>query len=334
MGPTGDVNVIQIHPTRRCNLRCRHCYSTSGPELAGELAIDSIEALLRDAREEGFNAICVSGGEPLSYRPLPSLLERARALGYFTTVTSNGLLLDARRLARLAPHLSLLAISVDGVPESHDRMRSMPRAFDSMRAKLARVRESGIPFGFLFTLTLENLHELEWVADFAAEEGAGLLQIHPLERVGRATEYELLPPDDLELAYAFLEVARLQERHRGRLTLQYDVADRTLIEREPCRAFAIAEPVASTFEELPLASLVSPLVLQDDGWVVPIQHGFSIDHAVARLGHGSFREQAAQWKRKRYGRFLELSRNVWEAIRIAPDHLPFTNWYAAITSAS
>jgi Fe-coproporphyrin III synthase len=335
MGPTGDiVNVIQIHPTRRCNLRCQHCYSASGPEFAAGLEVAAIEHLLTEVVHEGFNAISMSGGEPLMYHPLARLLESARSLGLFTSVTTNGLLLDVRRLAALAPHLSLLAVSVDGVPESHDRLRALPRAFEKMHGKLGNVREAGIPFGIIFTLTLNNLHELAWVAEFAATEGAHLLQVHPLEQVGRAREYELLPPDDLELSYAFVEVARLQERHRHRLTIQFDAADRALVKREPYRAFAIPTPEPEAIASLPLASLVSPLVLQDDGWVVPIQHGFAPRYAVARLGHGSFRTQAARWRRELYAEFLKLSRCVWGEIRDAPEHLPFTNWYAAVTTRS
>lgn len=335
MGPTGDaVNVIQIHPTLRCNLRCQHCYSSSGPEHSAELKVEAIERFLAAAAEEGFNAIGVSGGEPLTYRPLARLLQSARTLGYVTSVTTNGLLLDPRRIASIAPYLSLLAISIDGVPESHDRMRGMTHAFDRMQNKLEHLRNAGVPFGFIFTLTLNNLHELEWVAEFAVAEGARLLQIHPLERAGRARDYELLPPDDLELAYAFLEVSRLQERFLGKITLQLDVADRSLIEREPGRAFSVPTPPSSASAVLPLASLVSPLVLQDDGWVVPIQHGFSTTQAIAHLDQGSFREQAAWWKQTRYAAFLALSRRVWSELRQAPPHLPFTNWYAAITTAS
>ena len=40
MGPTGKSRIVQIHPTRRCNLRCLHCYSSSGPEVKGELPAD------------------------------------------------------------------------------------------------------------------------------------------------------------------------------------------------------------------------------------------------------------------------------------------------------
>ena len=58
MGPTGsEANVVQIHPTRRCNLRCQHCYSSSGPQETAELSIDSLERFLVDVAQEGFNGV-------------------------------------------------------------------------------------------------------------------------------------------------------------------------------------------------------------------------------------------------------------------------------------
>lgn len=51
------------------------------------------------------------------------MLRRARALGMRTTVTTNGYFLDARHLEPLRGSLDVLAISLDGPPEIHNRMR-------------------------------------------------------------------------------------------------------------------------------------------------------------------------------------------------------------------
>jgi MoaA/NifB/PqqE/SkfB family radical SAM enzyme len=334
MGPTGDViNVVQIHPTLRCNLRCQHCYSASGPELGGGLAIEALERLLPELAAEGFNAVSVSGGEPLMYDDLPRLLRAAAGLDLVTSLTTNGLLLTERRLGEIAPHLQLLAVSVDGAPESHNQLRALPTAFAKMAEKLKILRRSGVPFGIIFTLTRHNLPELGWVADFAAGEGAAQLQVHPLESVGRAADYQLVPPDDLELTYAFLEIARLQAKYRGRMAIQYDAADRTVVAADPGRAFAVAEADPDAVARTPLAGLVSPLVVQDDGWIVPVQYGFARRYAVGRVGE-DFRRSAAAWRAERYADFLRLTRRVWNEIGEAPAHLPFTNWYAAVTEGS
>lgn len=333
MGPTGVVKVVQIHPTLRCNLRCQHCYSASGPERGGGLPVEDLERLIPELVIEGFNAMSISGGEPLMYQPLPRLLRSAAAAGLVTSVTTNGMLLTARKLDLLVPHLRLLAISLDGTPQSHNRVRDLPTAFDKMAGKLEMVRQSGVPFGFIFTLTQYNLPELAWVAEFAAGQGAGLLQVHPLESVGRAADYELAPPDDLELAFAFLEAARLQAQYRGRLEIQFDAADRRQVARDPGRAFVVDPPDPESVAGSPLAEIVAPLVVQDDGWIVPIQYGFSPRFAVARLG-GDFRREAWWWRTRTYPEFLRLMRRVWGEVGDAPEHLPFTNWYAAATTRS
>lgn len=183
----GGARIVQIHPTLRCNLTCRHCYSESGPQRSEVLPIDVLRAAVSDARDEGYNVVSVSGGEPLLYRELPALLGHAKGLGLFTTVTTNGTVTTERRLAAVSDSLDLLAISLDGIPESHDEMRGAG-SFARMERRMQFVRECGIAFGFIFTLTQHNLHELGWVLDFCLEQGAALLQIHPLEGVGRASE--------------------------------------------------------------------------------------------------------------------------------------------------
>jgi molybdenum cofactor biosynthesis enzyme MoaA len=335
MGPTGsDIRVLQIHPSLRCNLRCQHCYSSSGPQARASLSAEQLRAAICDARAEGYNVVGVSGGEPLLFEPLPEVLAEARALGMVTTVTTNGMLLSDRKIASLQPVVDLIAISLDGTPESHNRMRGAPRAFELMQGRLAGLREAGIPFGFIFTLTIHNLDELDQVAAFAVEQGARLLQVHPLEEVGRAQEQ--LPsfaPDALELAYAFLEVARLQAQYAGTLQIQFDVADRDVIVEQPERVFALQPRTGDA--ERPLSELVAPLILQADGALVPLQYGVGATYHVGNIADGRLRTHAARWRAERYGAFLELCRAVYARLLSSTSaELPFANWYGALAEAS
>ena len=137
-------------------------------------------------------------------------------------------------------------------------MRANSRAFEGMAARLDAVRRSGIPFGFIFTLTQHNLDELDWVATFAHEQGARLLQIHPLEEVGRARQrLRGQQPDAVESTFAQLEAVRLRERFGDAMLVQVDIADGMRIRNQPDRVFATA-PAAG---DAPLAELLSPLVV-------------------------------------------------------------------------
>lgn len=334
-GPTGAQKVVQVHPTRWCNLRCLHCYSASGPDVFQTLELTLLRDAVTDAAAEGYNVMGVSGGEPLLYEPLPQLLEHARRCGLRTTVTSNGILLSPRRLEALRESLDLLAISLDGVPSAHNRIRGASQAFEQMASRLQAVRQSTIPFGFIFTLTQHNLHELAWVTEFALREGASLLQIHPLEAAGRAIE--CLPrstPDALEMAVAYVEALRLQGGAGDRLRVQVDLADPELLREEPARVFAetgVDAPAVAGGRDIPLAHLVTPLVVQTDGLVVPFQYGFSARFALGDLHRDRLVHLARAWRQERYPALRQLCQRAFERLT-RPEGAPIVNWYQAISS--
>jgi MoaA/NifB/PqqE/SkfB family radical SAM enzyme len=332
VGPTGaDRRVLQIHPTRRCNLRCLHCYSSSGPGERGELDPVLLSQLLTDASREGYTIAGFSGGEPLLYRPLPELLAHARACQMRTTVTTNGMLLTERHLGRLRSCVDVLAISVDGVPTSHDRMRARVGAFDKLARRLGAVRASGIRFGFIFTLTQSNLNELEWVAAFAVAEGAQLLQIHPLEGVGRASRtLRGHEPDRIEQTWAHLAAAGLQEAVGSRLHIQLDIVDLRLLATFPERVFA-GDSLPD--ESAPLAEEVSPLVVEPDGTIVPLQYGFPREFAIGNINDAPLTVLQETWRHDRLSAFRDLARSVHQSL-IHRQSLPFENWYAAMRSAA
>src|SRR3569833_1607880 len=99
MGPTGQTRVVQIHPTRRCNLRCLLCFSSSSPVVCVLLVNTLLCNALSDAAAAGYNWASISGGEPLMYPQLATLLRHARSAGMQTAIATNGMLLDARRAA-------------------------------------------------------------------------------------------------------------------------------------------------------------------------------------------------------------------------------------------
>jgi MoaA/NifB/PqqE/SkfB family radical SAM enzyme len=270
----------------------------------------------------------VSGGEPLVYPGLRTLLEHTHSLGLITTVTSNGMLLDERRLSALAGVTSLLAISLDGRPASHNRMREHPKAFETMASRLEGVRQSGIPFGFIFTLTQYNLDELEWVAEFAVEQHAALLQVHPLEQAGRAvSNLADATPDHIEASFSYLEVMRLKDELRDQLAIQLDYAPREALRRAPERV--LAETDIAMNRSLPLAEVLSPIVIEPDGVVVPLEFGLARQFALGSLYDAPLSVLAEAWRSEREPAFRALCRRVHtEAIQ--EDSPAILNWYEQV----
>lgn len=338
IGPTHNYRVVQVHPLLKCNLRCAHCYSVSGPEQQQTLSVSALQRALDLLRTEGFNGMGVSGGEPLLYPELSQLLQHARALGLVTTVTTNAMLLNARRAQMLKDGATLVAVSLDGRPESHNQIRGHPRAFEQMGSGINYLKEAGVPFGLIFTLTLHNLHELAWVAEYAVKQGAKLLQVHPLEEEGRAKDgLQGSVPDNLELARAFVEIARLQEACKDSLIIQYDAADRTLFRDEPARVFAVelCSNDQARLQSVRLADILAPVVIEADGTMVPLQYNISRFYQIGNIHAGSLEADVQTWKREIFPQFLHLCRNVHSRLtQYDSSEFPFVNWYSEVLDQS
>lgn len=330
-GPAGKYPALQVHPGRRCNLQCLHCYSDSGPDVSEQLDIDVLRTVVGDAATLGYVVMSVSGGEPLLYSALGELLRVSHEAGLATTVTTNGMLLDQRHLDILQADCDLIAISLDGVPESHNLMRNSPRAFDDMCAKLEGLRASGIRFGFIFTLTFHNVNELEWVAEFAVEQGAKLLQLHPLEPVGRAV-YTLdgSLPDAEENAAAVVEAVRIRELYKDVIDVQIDLATIPALLEHPTRVFVREATVCG---EQTVADIIAPLVIESSGVVSPLQYGFPRAWSWGNIKNARLPELASSWLSRDYAAFLALCKLVYEQA-VTNDDEPVLNWYQHIQAAA
>ncbi len=326
---TGGLSrIVQVHPTRLCNLRCRHCYSESGPKERGELSPTLLRGALEDAVAEGYNVVSLSGGEPLLYSGLREVLEAAGALGLVRTLTTNGTLLDESRVAALSELVDLLAVSIDGAPERHDRMRNDPTAFQRLRRGVARLREARVPFGMIFTLTRETLPDLAWVARFASDEGATLLQIHPLESAGRAAaELAGEEPDDACAALAWVVAERLRHVHGAALPIKIDLVDTDVLRRSRGR---LEQMDAADVLHGPISELASPLVVEADGTVVPLQYGFPRRFALGSLTRAPLASLFADWRSRGVASFRSFVQSALLA-HATERELPIVNLYGNLT---
>lgn len=331
MGPTGQTRVVQIHPSRRCNLRCLHCYSSSSPDQRDKLEVTLLFNAVSDAAAEGYHWVSVSGGEPLMYSPLYELLQHTHACGLHTALTTNGMLLDGRRLDKLSGLIDLIAISIDGVPESHNRIRASPRAFEVMCSRLQGLREREIPFGFIFTLTQTNLNELEWVVKFALDQGAKLVQVHALDEVGFAAQSMVGErPDNIETAYAWVLAQQLQKAVGNALLIQVDLFYSEALKANPALGYA-QQTLADA--HVPLADIVSPLIIEADGHCVPLQYGISRAYALGSLHAARLSLLAQQWRTQQLPAFHALCREVYtRATQVSKPH--FFSWYDLVAQVA
>jgi Fe-coproporphyrin III synthase len=329
MQPFARQRILQIHPSLRCNLQCGHCYSESGPGVAQVLEVDLASEAISDAARIGYQVLSVSGGEPLLYPELPDLLRIARGAGMATTMTTNGMLLGQHLAKFVLDELDGVAISLDGPPEVHDHVRGRAGAFKAIPRAAALLRERGLRFGFITTLTDRNWMHLPWLAEFAAEQGAVLLQIHPLEMIGRAVaEMRDEAPQQLAFGRAFLMVIALREKYRNRLTIGLDLQLRDEMVRDPEIVYA-GDPIATGND----ADELGLLILEADGTLVPISYGFSRGYALGNVHERSLVNAFAAWRNEGKEDFRRLCSWVLHEIAANPDE-QLVNWHERVVSRS
>lgn len=324
MGFTSGRSILQVHPTRLCNLRCLHCYSSSGPDVTESLPIGLLTAAVHDAGALGYDVLSVSGGEPFLYPELPSLLRAGRNAGMRTTITTNATALTPRRIAAVRDLVDLVAVSLDGDETTHDRIRGKAGSFERAVTGIRRLREVGIPVGVITTLTQGNATEVGQVAVAAARAGAVLLQVHPLELEGAAGwTMNSERPDSVELAYAAAELGRIADEHG--LAVQLDAVPRSLLARRP--ELFMALPVT---REVPLGRWLTPLVIEPNGATVPVAYGFDRRYGLGSLYDHVLADLARQWDPSP---FLALCRDTWQHL-VSGKFGPLIPWYGHLLRAS
>lgn len=315
---------MHLHPTRRCNLACVHCYSQSGPQERRALDPDAVIRHLGALHDHGYRVLSVSGGEPLLYSGLETVVRAASEVGLQVTMITNGAALTPGMADRLQAHVQLMAVSVDGDPDTHNRVRAHPRAFAWAEQALRTLQEGGVRSGVAYGVSAQSLPHIPWAHDFAVEAGAGLLQLHPFAAVGRGLERaEAMALSGSDRARTFV-LAGLLGAHSP-LRVQCDLAaGRTLAAHDA----AYRELLDGAGQCL--SDVINPLVITDAGVVLPWSFNTNPALALGTLDG----DPAAWWRvaRRSDYRLREVIQQALAAAHVRADE--FLDWFALVVSAS
>lgn len=262
---------IHLHPTRRCNLACAHCYSRSSPYAEDALAFDMVESALTALRGEGYEVLSLSGGEPLLFPRLDELADRAHELGYRVVAISNGYRVKPAH-DELLRRFDGMAISFDGMGEPHNRMRGRADAYNVAIAALRHLRAIDVPAAAAFTVSRESIGDVPDFVELVASLGVRAVQLRPLVMAGRAIDKcgdAALSAADL--SRLFLIGAGLADAWLGEVAVHTDLAPASALAEQ---RHAYAALLDGGRRGCTLAELVNPLVITPDGAVKPFTYDF------------------------------------------------------------
>ncbi len=220
--------VVVWNVTRRCNLRCVHCYAHAKEEAgADELTTEQGRILLDDLAAFGVPVVLFSGGEPLARRDLPELADYAVGKGMRAVISTNGTLITAavaRTLKNIG--LSYVGISIDGMQEVNDRFRAVPGAFQAALNGIRNCQAAGIKVGLRFTINRFNVQEIPGIFDLIEEMDIPRVCFYHLVYAGRGSELvkEDLSPEETRRALDLIidRTRRLHDQGKPKEVLTVD----------------------------------------------------------------------------------------------------------------
>lgn len=206
--------VVVWNMTRRCNLRCRHCYlEAAGEDDSRELSTAQARRLIRELSEIKVPVLLFSGGEPLLRKDIWDLAEFARSEGIRPGLSTNGTLITPDVAGRIRESgFAYVGISIDGKQGTHDYFRAAPGCFQQAISGLHNAQEAGLRVGVRFTVHRDNYQDLPDLFKFLKAEGIPRFCLYHLVYAGRGkglAEKDLSAEEKRALAEFLIEQAHL-----------------------------------------------------------------------------------------------------------------------------
>ncbi len=150
------LHTITLQVTHQCNLRCSYCVYSGGylnrrhsdKAMSLETAIKGIDFLINNSSDSRRLNIGFYGGEPLLRfdfikKCIEYAEEKAEGKTLSFNITSNGTIVDDKKIEYFEAHDVNLMISLDGAKEVHDRNRRFANgggSFDKIMENLETVK--------------------------------------------------------------------------------------------------------------------------------------------------------------------------------------------------
>jgi MoaA/NifB/PqqE/SkfB family radical SAM enzyme len=265
-----DPTVLHVNVNLRCNTRCAMCniWELKSPH---ELNLEQFERVFSDPVYARVEYIILAGGEPTLRNDLPDIIElmhrhmpRLKKLLIPSNVINRASIeKQYPRMARYCAEHKIrlsLGVSLDGVGESHDKIRGVKGAFEKVMANIDFIKrlQKEVPFnvGIDPTIFSMNVHEMQKLKDLA-------------ERLRMPITFQIAAvADDYYHNTGVGEVLRVSNEGRVKLAefLRRQVAESSLLDS---LAYYYAE-VVENLEGAPTRGLPCPfadqgLLLNPDG---------------------------------------------------------------------
>lgn len=158
--------------TRRCNLKCRHCYVSK--ERRRELSYREVVSIIDQLKEKNCLILNFSGGEVFMRKDFLDIARYARKNGFAVKIFTNGTLIDSRNADALAQIKPLrVEVTIFSVREEvHDSITGVKGSLKESLEALELLSKRNVRLRIKSTLMQENKDCYKEIISLAESLGA------------------------------------------------------------------------------------------------------------------------------------------------------------------
>jgi MoaA/NifB/PqqE/SkfB family radical SAM enzyme len=182
---------LAVEITRRCNLKCKHCFVKKGNQ---EPDTNRLCSELLNALKYGCKKIIITGGEPLLNKNLVRILRVLAERSVLTDLNSNLYALNKNKALELVEAgLGEVSVSIYGNEDSHDWLTGVPGSFKRTIRGIELLQRLNIPVDVHSAVWYDSGAYIQYVTELCKQLGVSSL-----------TFFRILPTENAQKNYPFL----------------------------------------------------------------------------------------------------------------------------------
>ncbi|MFX0115857.1 MAG: radical SAM protein [Candidatus Hodarchaeota archaeon] len=231
---------ITLNATRKCNLKCIHCFLDDSISVPESLSISNLKRFLKEGQQylsPNLNFV-ILGGEPLLNKAKTlEIAELGKNRRCEVIVSTNGILVDSA-FARKASEMDLVVqVSMEGsIPELNDEIRGA-NSFSKAKKGVKLLVEHNVYTILCQVVQKANFHDIESFYNFAVALGVNEVRFIPLKLMGRARSLEFGPVAQKDLLHAIHRILMRYPEAKNYLKRDFLAIMRTICARSNKRAY-------------------------------------------------------------------------------------------------
>ncbi len=152
--------MVIMNITRRCNLRCVHCYAGSnGSPAENELTTSELLHVIDDLAEFKCPVVLFSGGEPLLQQGIDDFLKEIKKLEYLIKLDTNGSFPQRLNDVIKKKLIDYLAMDIKAPLEKYAEVVNSTVEVVEIKESINLIMNSGLDYEFRTTIVKSQLKE-------------------------------------------------------------------------------------------------------------------------------------------------------------------------------